>query len=489
MEPMKPISPSRFLFFLSLLLTLCLLLSACGGSNTAASGKIYDVAPEFQFFYGTLGGENVLGPTISKLLEMDSSQCQYTANALMCLEIAADGTQRFYLSPLGTSFGVGEVPPATAAEGSLVVNGFTVYEEFIPLYNNLSQVTYAGNPLGQVHLNYDRQRIEQFFENVGFYRNFSDAPGTVKLLAYGAESCSRECSYRAALEARFLDEPKTISNRPLINQMNNITNADDFGKPLGDPYLAADGNMEQVYPGIVLYQEAGTGTIKLRPLSILLGMTGTPPAERRYGNDEAMVFYAVDGSLGYHVPALFDDFINTHGGTVLSGNPIAEAFEFQPGVVRQCFVNYCLDYSPSAPKKRRVTVAELGSQYIQQVQPGIIATQPPAAEVPPADPGVTLQIAEQFARVSDAEEQVIHIVTLVAANQSPAPGIQTSISVTLPEGKTWSAPLPVTAADGTSSIAIPAMKNLPNGTILAYQVCVNNSAVCAAGTYLMWTEP
>ena len=50
-------------------------------------------------------------------------------------------------------------------------------------------------------MNYAQQRIEQYFENVGFYRNFSDPAGSVHLLAYGAASCAERCAYQPAVDA------------------------------------------------------------------------------------------------------------------------------------------------------------------------------------------------------------------------------------------------------------------------------------------------
>ena len=82
-----------------------------------------------------------------------------------------------------------------------------------------------------------------------------------------------------------------------------------------------------------------------------------------------MVFYAVDGSLGFHVPQLFDDFIADHGGTAISGMPIAEVSEASTGLYRQCFENYCLLYTPANPPGMQLTLEAIGSAYLAKISP------------------------------------------------------------------------------------------------------------------------
>ena len=199
-----------------LVLTIGILLSACGNAQgNANTSATYQVAPSFREFYETLGGENVLGAAISKNFTMQSYECQYTVNSLMCINPLVTDASRFFLYPLGDSMNVSEDPAQSPAQsGDQVVNGYTIYYEFTPLYNQLSAERYVGKPLTQAHLNYSQNRIEQFFQNVGFYRKFSDPAGTVHLLAYGAYSCTDDCNYTPSVEAAIINASKASSDQP-----------------------------------------------------------------------------------------------------------------------------------------------------------------------------------------------------------------------------------------------------------------------------------
>lgn len=471
-----------------MILALGLSLSGCGmTTGSQASGKTYEVDQTLQEFYNSLGGETLLGPAISKLQDVPSGQCQYTANAQLCVNPLIVGDERYSLSPLGVFLGLSEIASNPADEAGLLVNGFIVFEEFVPIYEQFSQSDNAGNPISQVHLNYAQQRIEQYFEKVGFYRSFNDPSGEVKLLAFGAASCQKECKYHPADESRLTDLQQKPTYQSLVEGLKEIPDMDAFGKSLAEPYTVADGTLEQVFEGIVLYQDTN-GIVKARPISKLLEMLNTEPVEKIYGQDDGMVFYAVDGTRGYHVPVLFYDFISTHGGTTFSGDPIAEVIEYLPGIFRQCFMNYCLDYTPEARKNKRITVAPLGPQYLQLDLQETIAQSTEQYE----PQKVVLNVFEDFPKVSSTETQTITITVVNAEEGKPLSDIQSSIQVNLPRGKIWTSELSPTNSEGESSISLPVMKNIPNGTILTYQVCLKNTAsrpVCTLGSYLVWTAP
>ena len=82
-----------------------------------------------------------------------------------------------------------------AASGNLVVDGYPIYEEFEEIYHRLYGPLYVGKPLSQPRFNANGNRIEQYFQNVGFYRNIDDQPGDVYLLAYGVFACSSDCRF------------------------------------------------------------------------------------------------------------------------------------------------------------------------------------------------------------------------------------------------------------------------------------------------------
>ena len=114
----------------------------------------------FREFYAALGGESLLGPAISKIFDYDKFECQYTVNALICQDPLLSGESRFSLYPLGNALQIRAEPaPVDPEAADLVVNGYTVFEEFIPVFDRLSGEGYAGNPITQVRINYTQQRI------------------------------------------------------------------------------------------------------------------------------------------------------------------------------------------------------------------------------------------------------------------------------------------------------------------------------------------
>ncbi len=474
------------LFVLSLMLAAC---SGNGNNGVLAAGKTYEVAPGFREFYQTLGGEDVLGPAISENFSFQSLQCQYTVNTLLCMNPAATDASRFSLYPLGIPMNVREDPAASPTQGSgVVVNGYEIYEEFLTLYEKLSGSQYAGAPLTQVRLNYSQQRIEQFFENVGFYRKFSDPPGQVHLLAYGAFSCEKNCNYSPSVDALIISSTQAVDDEPFLAGLGKIGGATIFGRPLTQPYIASDGFEEQVYENAVLYAPPGnTSAVKLRPLSILLNLNRTDPGPKIYGSQDGVVFYPTSGELGYHVPLDFDRFITAHGGLDVSGNPIAEVYEVAPGTYRQCFENYCLDYNPLA-ESDKVTLAPLGKSYLDQLQ-----KQTTSQELFTFSPDtVSLQASEQSKQIAPDASQTIQILVSRKSDGQPLANLEADLDVTLPVDTHYTAAFPATQSDGKSTVTVPAMTGYPNGSILVYRVCLKTATtdpVCATGSYILWKTP
>ena len=338
--------------------------------GSASRGTTYAIDPDLKDFYNTLGGKEVFGPAISKPFTFNESDCQYTTSALLCHNPEQSGSAQFFLYPLGSSLMSSGVVNADAPDAaSLVVGGVPVYEEFIPLYKALSGASVAGYPLAQAKMNYSQQRIEQYFENVGFYRNFSDAAGEVKLLAYGAAACADRCDFSPAVDAVISSSTIPQTDRVFLEGLEKLGDASIFGAPLTRAFLAADGMQEQVFENASLFTSPGSNLIHLRSAPLIVGMPSTPPGAKLYGNKEGMVFYAVDGSLGYHVPQLFDDFIADHGGTAISGMPIAEVAELSTGQYRQCFENYCLRYATANPPEAQLTLDAIGASYLAKISP------------------------------------------------------------------------------------------------------------------------
>jgi hypothetical protein len=195
------------------------------------------------------------------------------------------------------------------------VNGVSIYEEFIPLYEQFSAERYAGNPISQASINYAQQRVEQYFENIGMYRSFNDPPGTVKLLAYGAFACDQVCNYPPLAEAIIVDPTRAAADQPFLPALGEMDSSTVFGVPLTQPYIAKDGSLEQVYTSAILFSPADNPEkIALRALPDLLGIQREEPVAQLHDSGENVVFYPVKDELGFHVPSVFVAFIVAHGG-------------------------------------------------------------------------------------------------------------------------------------------------------------------------------
>lgn len=472
-----------------LVLLLVLVLAACDASDAVPPPEVgtYSVDSVFREFYASLGAKDTLGPAISALFNYRGRQCQYAQNVMMCFDPLAQGIARFNLFPLGDGLGITEAPDLSAA-GKLVVDGYTVYDEFEEIYHRLYGPLYVGRPLTQPRYNANANRIEQYFENVGFYRGVDEAPGKVHLLSYGVFACSADCRYIPP-SISVVAANRSTAAQPYLAQVARLGGLTVFGMPLTDPYTAADGNLEQIYENVVLTSpKDDTGNLQLRPVSRLLGIPVSPPGMELKGQAEGVVFYRTDGILGFHVPLIFDYFIAQHGGREISGSPLGEIAPFKDNVFRQCFENYCLLYDSSAAASLQVRMAPLGLEYLNLTQAKPVESTPVAEVISPdtirlvANPGSPRIPADQVQRFD------LYVVR--TDNNQPVANVQSMLTLTMPDGVQSSHPLPATDAQGRATLTLPALEPAPlNGTVISFKVCLTGLAggeVCTADTYLIW---
>ncbi|MBI4928383.1 MAG: hypothetical protein HY835_11495, partial [Anaerolineae bacterium] len=294
----------HWFFVISLVLTL--LASACGeaGFGVAQAGlsapASVPIDPVFKEFYQTLGGEALLGRGISTLVDRNGDQCQFVEAALMCFDQSeAESSKRYRLEPLGYQLQVSDdprLPPPPDAGTRVLGDGFVLYREFETVYDRIYGDLYAGLPLTQVRINRDAQRYEQFFENVGFYRRFSDPPDAVHLLPYGGYFCGLGCSnhqgdFWQIVRSGQISQPFEMT---LLRMGWN-----DLGRPVSQPRQPGDGTIEQVYESAVLYAPLDNiSQIRMRPLVLWMGQVVVqPPVERN--PHEQLVFYETENGLGY----------------------------------------------------------------------------------------------------------------------------------------------------------------------------------------------
>ncbi len=472
------------------LLLATLLLSACADIlSTPIPGRssaTYPVDPIFKEFDQALGGESVFGPAISALEIRENLQCQFMERALLCFNQTATNASRFSLYPLGRELGIQEeshIEGVVSAAGARMVDGFTIYEKFLPLYDRLYGARYVGAPLTEMRINPDLHRIEQFFENVGFYQNLGDPNGPVFLIPYGAYLCGGTCS--SHLNEYWSIVKTNLAEQPFAPSVARLGGPAVFGSLLFKPQYTNDGYLQQVYANAIFYSDPDDLTqVHLRPLPILLGYQ--PQALVEPKSHEQLVFYEVEGGLGHNVPRPFDNFVALHGGRDLSGNPISEVV-LMPGknLYEQCFENYCLIYDPAASESMKVQMAELGRDYAIRF--------PPPEDIKIVDlfspETITLLISSDRPNINDNEEQIIRMLVQQRETGQPLERVEATLILNLPDLPAIRYNMPPTDADGMSEIAIPPQPDLTNGSRISYQVCLNlpsEHPICALDSYLIW---
>ncbi len=300
-----------------------------------------------------------------------------------------------------------------------------------------------------------------------------------------------------AVETAPQPEPGTYSvdtayiasaSQPYLSQVARLGGLNVFGMPLTEPFVAPDGNLEQIYENVVLYSpQEDTSSLQLRPVALLLGVPVDPPGPELRSQAEGVVFYPTEGDLGYHVPLVFDYFIAQHGGREISGKPLGEISPFNGTLYRQCFENYCLYFDSSAAESLQVRMAPLGLDYLNQTQavPAVEST-PVALEAQAihmvANPGTP--------RIPADQPQRFDLFVVRAADNQPIPGIESELTLTMPDGAQIIYPLPPTDAQGRASLSIPPIEPAPvNGTVISFKVCLNASTtgtMCTSDSYLIW---
>ena len=240
----------------------------------------------------------------------------------------------------------------------------SIYKEFLPLYEKLKGELVVGKPITNVRFNPLEQRLEQYFENLGFYRLVEEPSGSVHLLAYGVFACGENCNYPARKGSAVSNQPLTV-DMPFLPIIAKMDNPAAFGEPLTIPYQLENGQIQQVYENAVFVGNSiNLETVRLLDVPVRLGYVVAEPGPQTMNSSDGIVFYNVDGANGFHVPIVFDTFIIGHGGREFSGNPIGEYFQIGD-FIRQCFQNYCLDYYPNEIEQNRVKLAPLGEDFLK----------------------------------------------------------------------------------------------------------------------------
>lgn len=532
------LSIRRFLYRSFILLTIVfisLLASACVREiprPPATKENSQSVDPLFAKFYASLGGKDVLGIAISPMFTQNGISYQYTVSSLLAYDPKAAAGQQYRLSSLGKSMGITEPvviqPQQTEAN---YLDGHIIFPEFVPLFRQLGGKAFTGAPLTEARYNRDRKRIEQFFENVGFFISTEDQTRAVRLLAYGAWKCDISCRAQAPLNSIIdlpkqayqakknpsttnpnsqgnVQQPGAAQNNPSVEgqpsccrleipmvsleQINTSMfetslskiGTDFTGYALSDVFQAEDGKFEQIYENVVVSLDpANPDALSLRPLPDRFQIK--PGAYEAASDDPVMIFVPVDDGKGYNVPSYFIHYLSLHGGMELAGKPLTSFSVLEDDVFWQCFTNLCLEEDRGAPDGLLIRPVAMGYLYKQAFYKSKQISQKsstPAKEL-------ALQVWEIFPRVASNQEQIIEVG--VAENNTPREGVQPDLVLTLPDGKQQQFTFTATDKDGRSQIRLPAIA-ASNSTLIPYQVCITNQTgekFCVKESYLIWNNP
>ena len=475
-----------FVAALSVLLASCNLPSdraAQGGSSSPSNTPpgAYPVDPIFEEFYTYLGGFETLGPAISPLQHSAGQIQQYVQSGLMVYDPQATPSERYRLAPLASGFEVSEPPlPEPRDPGQRIVSGHTIYPDFLPLYEALGGARYVGRPLTEARHNPEKRRIEQYFENLGFYLLDDDLNGKAHLLAYGVLACDYDCRYRPRLEA--IPENAPPLPEPFASKVSML-GLPFVGLTLSEPYKAPDGKLEVIFENVVLAADyEGASHAFARPIVEMVGIPAQPMGECHAGG--LMVCFPADGKQGHPVPVYFRDYILQHGGWDLFGMPATEVFPAEDNVFRQCFTNLCLDFDLSGSDQDKLRPVALGKLYKEQVYESFRRD-----EFEESYKDLRIHITEKQAMVASGQPQEIDV--LVTEQDVPLANREPLLTLTLPDGNTENFHFPPSDSRGMTSLTLPPIE-APNGTLIPYEVCltgVYGKTFCIGEHYLIWNLP
>jgi hypothetical protein len=484
----------RQILSLLILIIPVLLISACGyyqpevgqAVKPAQEGE-YRINPVFWEFYNLMGGEELFGPAITNIFTYEGKKMQYVENGLLVYD-PQEKWDQYSLSNLGEELGIYE-PPAEVEglRGDLIINDYLIHPAFIDLYRRLGP-DIVGAPLTNPRENYTQGRVEEYFQNLGFYFQLDDPEQEAHLLAYGRAVCGSLCQFKGSLDNAI--QTKTQLSEPFSSFLKRVGST-VTGSLVGGPYLSEDGNEEVIFENMVVYNDHGY--VALRPLVLQMGYIPQPLVEAI--DNSIVVFIPVEGTLGHNVLVYFNNYIIQHMGYEISGIPVSEIYEFnhEQEVIRQCFTNMCLDYY-SQESEVPVRPAQLGIDYKNVFHPELTVV----SEETISQNGTTfiprksipnlfqLKVWESAPLISSSEAQVIS--ASVFFNEIPQAGQQMTLTVNIPDTEPITVSMPPTGEDGHTTISLAPMAT-SNGTLVTYEVCLDLSEgekQCVDDSFLIW---
>jgi hypothetical protein len=452
-------------------------LAACN-AQPSEQKSLFPVDELFVEFYEFLGGQPRLGAALSPLLSEGQIQKQYFESSLLQFDSSKQLSERYSLAPLGYQIGEQDTPIPNPGNPDLhFVDGYIIYDVFHQAYEEMGGARYVGRPLTGVRYLAAENRVEQYFENVGFSLDLSDENATLQLIPYGRLACASDCGTQPPAQAIIQSE--LAYGEPFVSTVASL-GEELVGQRLAGPYLSADGSIEVIYEHFVLVRPTQDSPRALpKAILPLLGIAPEPLAPPAKGDD--FLFYNIGQSMGYNIPLDFANYIAQNGGFDLFGAPISESKVADSGNPSQCFENACLGYNTGGFE--RVEVLDMGAEYKrrfydqQTVQNGFENLE------------IQMQVWEDHSQISSAHEQTVH-VSLFAGSQF-LEGFQPYLVLSLPgagEQRYFFSP---TDSNGHSQLQVPPV-SAQNGTLVLYEVCLEApemETLCSRESYLIWGNP
>ena len=466
---------------ITLILFILGLFSACSGTKNFSS-TYYLVDPRFSELYEHLKGETNLGPPISnkKYVAGTNLEKQYFEGVVMVFD--PDTSPRYYLEQVGRDAGFSDLPnnPPENSQARYI-NGFVIPIEFGQFYDQLGGERWVGLPLTRARLNPEKNTIEQYFENMGFFKFADDPPGLVHLMPYGLWKCAGECARYPGLENTGFSTSTSEEIPSPFGEAIARFGTEFTGKTVSGAFRADDGTIEQIYQNVVLYQDSSSPLgVSLRPISTMLNQTEDQLQQRQ--QDALEYFRETTDGGGFYIPAYFMDYIDRFYGFVISGEPISSLSEIREGVSQQCFENYCLLFDALAAPDQQVRLLPQGQKYKDSFQQSAGQAKKQAS----VQRNIQLDIWEQLPQISSAESQ--QIGACIHESGNPLVNARASVTLSFDANGQNVYQFEPTDSGGCSFLKLDPIL-AENGTTVDYQVCfqgISDQEYCQKDSFLIW---
>jgi hypothetical protein len=463
--------------------------------NKPEESQMFSIDPVFRIFIRNIGGQKIIGPAISSVLDYGDKKTQFFEKGMLIFDPNASPVGMVQFWPVGMELQVEEPPietPGFIEDGALFINGHYISPDFARFFNQIGGLPVTGNPLTEMRYNPSYQRYEQFFENVGMYQGNSNN-ADVNLLSYGSWMCAKKCG--PGLDGSGILDVGLPILEPYLSEINK-TGRDFIGYPLDCKIDAPDQSSSEikVFKNLVMTSDPQTsGSMKYLPLPELIGIQKEAPSPQVF-EDRAVFVPTTNDGEGFNVPTPLMEYLERHGGLGVSGLPIERFQEYGKGF-RQCFEHLCLTHQPETVPWLQTQPEALGYFFIR-LHPECMKSKlqkfegadQALSEGNPSE--IRINSWEEYPYISPGYAQTIHVLLKDEVNR-PLAGYEAELVVKVPDNSgDITIKFPPTDGSGQTQVEVPILV-LPSGILVPYQVCVvnDNEEICADDDYVIWENP